>query len=210
MAGGSNKVSATADEIAQAQIHAEQWTRYKETGIPLENEYIRRTTGYVMNKDTGQYEADPTSGVRRADGSVVTDTTSANTANEQAYGGVLQQVNPNRLEMAEGINREGAVQGGLSAAEMGLNQQRNASLGMVNAVAVGKGMEGEAMQRQSQLTQQAQQAAFNSAQASSDRRAANSYMLSNVVGVVGAHKYKSKLDSFDPTVTPRTPGDHHP
>ena len=216
--GGAKKAKPTSQEIEQSRIHAEQWARYKEVGVPLENEWIRRTTGYTFDNDAGEYVVDTSAGVRREDGSVVTDTSAADSANERAYGQVLNQASPNRLEQATSANREGAIQGGISASGMALNQQRNAQVGLVNAVARGKGLEGEAMARQDQLAAQAQQEAFAAADASASKRATNSYLVGNLGGLAGI-TYKNRLDGldsrqaqhpeFDPTVTKRRAGDHH-
>ena len=205
--GKASTVKPTAQETEQAAIHAEQWERYESQGIPLENEWIRRTSGYTMNAETGEYVPDTAGGVRNADGSVVTDSTTANVANEKAYGDVMRQSNPNRLEQATAINREGATQGALSSTEMELGQQSNANLGVVNAVAHGKGLEGEALQRQDQLTAQAQQDAFSSADASASRRATNSYLAGSVVGAAGVGYDRMKTNNSAnplPTVNPHT------
>ena len=80
----------------------------KKNGKPIENEWIRRTTGMVLNSETGEYDIDPSAGVLNEDGSVKIDTTDAASANEKAYGDALQNINPNRLEAATAINRQGA------------------------------------------------------------------------------------------------------
>lgn len=209
--GSPSSVEPTAQERAQADIHLQQWEQYQESGIPLENEWVARTTGYRFNSETGDYEIDP-NGILNADGTVKIDTTTAESANEQAYGRALNQANPNRLEQAEQLNREGSIQGANSQSEMALGQQRNARLGLVNAVARGKGLEGEALQHQSQLTAQAQQDAISSAEESASRSSTTGYLLGAGAGLAGvtlANRERSGLDSYDP-IEPKKPGDQHP
>jgi len=214
MGGSSNKAKPTAQEIEQLDIHTEQWDRYKETGIPMDNEWIRRTTGLRYNEESGGYDVDPNSKVLTADGMTRFDTTAAVTANTQAAGGAVNAVNPNRLETAAEISREGAVNEGASAAGITLQQDSNAKRGVVNAVLRGKGLETESLQRQSEITRRAQNDAIQSVDRANQRAANTNELVGQLGGLaaVGIANNNGALDSLssEHQVTRRTPGDHHP
>ena len=140
------QLQPTEMEKLQTQIAKEKMDRYLQRGVPLENTYLQRTTGYQA-KD-GKLEL-VSSRVLDAQGNVKTDASQAIAGNTRGLGFLNQGANPNSgMGRMGNLGQAGAYLTQAANAETAAKteQQNNWLRSMQTAVDMGKNQERSALQ----------------------------------------------------------------
>ncbi len=187
--GGRNRpeqVRETELEREAARLAADQWNQYIERGVPLENEYIARTTGIRIDPDSGltSLEAGPFSPLLE-DGSIRTDSSTARTANEAAATNQLYgNTDPNRANASNIRNDQSVFTEQSIGTDMstGFQQQDNYLQGVQNVASIGQGRQVENLTTTQQLSAQAQDDAIRAASNAQARSQNNRAAVGQLVG----------------------------
>lgn len=185
MASGPEQVQETKEMQAQAQLAQEQWNRFVEVGIPVQNEAIARMTGIRIDNETGEATIDSGGfSPLDKDGNIVTDGADSRIAMEkQATADLYQNHDPNQSSLQSKQTQDHFAQAGVAS---DMNQQLGQQTGYLqnvnNVAAMGQGEKISVANDSMQLAADAQNEAINAAGQAQALRQSNSNLAGMALG----------------------------